>query len=105
MEGYLIISENKEISKDKYEKILSGNKYEVVTSKNFDGLSDLVQIILGLSSLSIPAITKIIIEVIKAKSAKSVKINDMEFIGLSENEIIELLRKSEINEAKSKDIS
>jgi len=68
-------------------------KYDELESKNYDGLSEVVQIIIAVSTISIPVIGKILIESIKQKSKKSIKYNNIELTGLDIEEAKIILEK------------
>lgn len=71
---------------------------EVVETKNFDGLGDIIQAIVAVSSITIPLIYKIIKSHISSKKYISVKYKGVEIKGVSEKNIVEILNKINNND-------
>ena len=76
------------------ELILSGIEYECFNAKNSDGDLSSVVLIVSLATLTIRQATNIILESIKAKGKKSIKLGKLEMSGYSEEEIIQVIKES-----------
>ena len=61
--------------------------------KHFDGLSYAVHLVIALSAVTIPAVAKVIVELIRAKQHVSVKFEGVEVKGISENNALEVLQR------------
>jgi len=71
----------------------NGINYDCISSKNFDGMSEAMQIFVTLTTVSVPVIGKILIESIRAKSNISIKYKNIELTGLDEKEAASLIEK------------
>ncbi len=67
--------------------------HDCISSKNFDGMSEVMQILVTLTTVSVPVIGKILIESIRAKSKISIKYKNIELTGLDEKEAVILIEK------------
>jgi hypothetical protein len=66
------------------------NDVRVVEAKGLEG-THFLNVLIGLSSLTLPLITKVVIELIRARKHVSLKVDGVELTGLSEKNAKELL--------------
>lgn len=69
--------------------------------KKFNGAQDIIQLIVAVTSITLPFITKIILEHIRSKKSISVKFKGIEIKGISEKNITRILN-SILNEEQQK---
>ena len=66
---------------------------ELVQLHRFDGTSDIIHAIILLSVATLPAVSKVILELIRARKYHKVKYRGTEITGLSEDATLEALAK------------
>lgn len=91
----MILLELEPNEKESVETIIKENSLdgEILEKKNFNGQTEILQIIFVLTSASLPIIGKIIIEKIRSKKHIEVKYKGLTIKGLSEENTLKMLKK------------
>jgi putative effector of murein hydrolase len=74
----------------------------LVTLRRFDGQPEILQVLVILTSVTIPAIAKIVIELIRSRKHVSLKVNGIEVKGISEENIFNILKEIQSKEKTKK---
>lgn len=94
-----------EMSQDdaKLLEVFKGNEDLILISiiKRFDGVSDYIQALVTLTTISIPLVAKIIIEKIRSKKHISIKYGGIEIKGISEDNVFQVLENLKGAEKKA----
>lgn len=78
---------------------LEKNQFSITDVKKFDGSEDILRLFILILPITVPIIGKIILDLIKNKRFIKVKVKgkELEFEGLSYNEIVKVLKSLEKN--------
>lgn len=69
------------------------DEVEIVRVARFDGTSDLLQVLITLSPLTLALVAKVIIEMIRSKRYNRVRTNGIEITGFTAKNTIKMLEK------------
>jgi hypothetical protein len=91
----MIIINLEQSDKNTIEKLLKDNgiESEIIDKKNFNGQSEIIELICTLSTVSLPIIAKIIVERIRSRKYIEVKHKGLIIKGLSEENTVKILEK------------
>ena len=69
------------------------NEIEIVSVIRFDGSSDLLHALITLTAITLPLVTRMIVELLRSKKHHRVTKDGMEITGFSEKNTIKMLEK------------